>query len=55
MIEVQLNQQQAKGFASALLKNEIAAYIQAHQEDYNRFLKEEAEKQKNKTAEVKND
>lgn len=45
MVEVQLNERQAKQFAAALTRNEIQTFIKEHQEEYNQFLLDEASKQ----------
>ncbi len=43
MVTIQMNQNQAKQIAEAIFKD-IENYIQTHQEEYNKFLKEESEK-----------
>lgn len=45
MVNIELNKAQAVRFAEAIFKD-IENYLQTHQEEYNKFLKEESEKQK---------
>lgn len=44
MVTIQMNQNQAKQIAEAIFKD-IENYIQTHQEEYNKFLKEKTEEQ----------
>lgn len=44
MVTIEINKTQAKEFAEVIFRD-IENYVQKHQEEYNKFLKEESEKQ----------